>query len=325
MTYFKDIGKGCNDFFSGRPDVPGNVDFNLGETFSLSVNQGQQTIEAKRTRGGKGDNGFYKYTQKNVLQNIKPLAKLGGNLEFKVSNGADSTKYDIALKKLSLAGASVDVSVDGSQKLNEAWTIKGKYGKLKNVNLDLALKGSDSKGKTGTVNGTYTYKGNYVFGASLALDIVGDKSVSGYGLAAQWKRPDFNSNLSLEISDKVLQNPLNNASATAKLDKKVNDDVSFFIQASTNALGKFEANEIQFGGDLAVTDSSNVQFALKGAPNGVNKKTKEAEDQSSLRWVYTQKLGDNLTGSLSFDSLAKGGKDAGLLGDSRLGWKLAFA
>lgn len=323
MTYFKDIGKGCNDFFSGRPDVPGNVDFNLGETFSLSVNQGQQTIEAKRSRGGKGNNGFYKYTQKNVLENIKPLAKLGGNLEFKVSNGK-KTKYDLALKKLSLAGASVDVSVDGGAALNEAWTIKAKYGKLKNVNLDLALKGSDKDGKTATVNGTYTHKTNYVFGLSLAADLVGDKSFKGYGFGAQWKRPDFNSNLSLEISDSTGQSPLNNANATAKLDKKVNDDVSFFIQASTKNFGKFEANEIQFGGDLAVSDSSNVQFALKGAPDGKNKDTGDKEDQSSLRWVYTHKLGDNVTGSLSFDSRAAKG-DAGLLGDPRLGWKLAFA
>merc|ERR1712093_535581 len=92
--------------------------------------------------------------------------------------------------------------------------------------------------------------------------------------------------------------PYTNARATAKLDKKVNDDVSFFIQASTEKLGEFTANEVQFGGDLAVSDSSNVKFALKGEGN--------LKNDQSLRWVYTHKLGDNVTGSLSFDSLATG-------------------
>jgi len=316
MTYFKDIGKGSNNFFAGKSDVPGNVDFRLGETWSLSVNQGSQTIEGKRNGAG----GFLKYSHKSILPE-KPFKKVGGNLEVKINNANDSKgSYEVELKKLNLGGASVDLKWDGSQQGTNALTAKAKYGALKNVNLygEFKVKGGKAK-----VNATYT-KGDFVGGVQIAG--TGAKDAK-FDLAGQWNRSNFDTKLSAELTGGSADQ-LVPADLALKLEKKVSNDFTAYIQGTfTNWFtGNVQresggVNTLFLGGDFNLNDSSSLQLSVCSNNNG-----EADEGNGNIRAVYTHKLGDNLTGSISFDNLLdKPDVAQTVFADPRIGWKLAFA
>lgn len=336
MTYFKDIGKGCKNFFSGRADVPGNVDFDLGETWSLSVNQGEQTIEGKRNKR----DGFMKYTYNGFLPE-KPFKGIGGNLGVKLSNklGKDSkagagdaevtSAYEVELKKLNLGGASVDVAWDGSQPAANAITVKAKYGKIKNVNIFAAYDRNTSTNgrykKNFVANASYT-KDDKVFGAQINASVDNDGSegnengLKGYNLAALWNRSG--AKLSAELAGKEMDAP---DTLTVKYDKQVRAGFAcylqgkfdkFYTQTLKNQGSGTGTNTFSIGGDFDVNDSSNLKLAVASG---------NSEASNSVKGVYTHKLGDNLTGSISYNSTLGKEEGGGVFSDGRIGWKLAFA
>lgn len=340
MTYFKDIGKGCKDFFKGRPDT-GATDFNLGQTWSLSVNQGAQTIEGKRN----GRDGFIKYSQKKILP--AKFAKFGGNLEVKLTTNAPkkdaktgTTEYSVDFKKITpgIEGLSLDVGFDGNASQNagntsplDAFTVKAKYGKLKDINIyatfdfnsnsngEKAKKDDGTGGSEATkevlLNGTYQ-KGDFVFGAQAQGNLRGSTNFAGYGLAAQWTRSEFNTTLSAELSGKGQNAP---DKLVLKCDKKVSDDFSCYIEGDFGGISEAGTggvtSDVYLGGDFAINESSALQLAVSNS----------SAKAGAVKLAYTHKLGDNLTGSISFDSSKEADKAGNLFSDGRIGWKLAFA
>lgn len=107
----------------------------------------------------------------------------------------------------------------------------------------------------------------------------------------------------------------------------MNDDFSAYIQADVASIKGLigqdaGANAVYMGGDFTINDSSNLKGAVSFAPDS-GKDNKQTA--TGIRLAYTQKLGDNVTGSLSFDTALGGDGGGNLFADERIGWKLAFA
>lgn len=169
-------------------------------------------------------------------------------------------------------------------------------------------------------NATYT-KDDYVFGAQFngsADAESADNGLKGYGLAALWNRNGAKYSLHADAKDWNVPDTV-----TVKFDKQVRDGFTCYLQVVADKFytetlkkqgeGKGK-NTFSLGGDFQVNDSSNLKLSVSA----------DNESDGTLRGVYTHKLGENLTGSISYNSsLEKDG--GGVFSDGRIGWKLAFA